>query len=85
MVWLLLHMGLRYRLIVVRLHRKALSWRLWMQFATVRSKSEPDTDLCASTRKSGKNGLRCLILLRRQAKGVWPKNELSLRWERLRW
>ena len=28
----LLHTGLRHRLIEVRLHRKALSWRLWMLF-----------------------------------------------------
>jgi hypothetical protein len=30
MVWFFLHTGLRCRLIGVRLHRKALSWRLWM-------------------------------------------------------
>jgi hypothetical protein len=32
MVWLFLHTGLRYTLIAKRLHRKALSWRLWMLF-----------------------------------------------------
>jgi len=32
MVWLFLHTGLHYRPIGVRLHRKALSWRLWMLF-----------------------------------------------------
>lgn len=32
MVRFFLHTGLRYRLIGVRLHRKVLSWRLWMLF-----------------------------------------------------
>ena len=30
MVWFFLHTGLRDPLIGLRLHRKALSWRLWM-------------------------------------------------------
>jgi hypothetical protein len=32
MVWFFLHTGLRDPLIGLRLHRKALSWRLWMLF-----------------------------------------------------
>jgi hypothetical protein len=32
MVRFFLHTGLHYRLIGVRLHRKVLSWRLWMLF-----------------------------------------------------
>ena len=32
MVRFFLHTGLRYHLIGVRLHRKVLSWRLWMLF-----------------------------------------------------